>query len=149
MGPDGFALDWKRPPRHMNTVSYIYEHADQWRYEKVTVDEQLSPLADKNRWKGLTLLDCNIKSQRMGWLPSSPEFNRNSLDLCREAAKAGMSEKDYVCRELHENKLALAAEDLDARENSPKRAFHLARQSYRLLGKGHGVLHEAPPRCAE
>ena len=118
-----FALDWHRPPRHMNTVSYIYEHADQWRYEKVTVDEQLSPLAHKEPWKGLTLLDCNIKSQRMGWLPSSPEFNRNSLDLCREAAKAGMSEKDYVCQQLHQGKLSLAAEDLDARENSPKVLF--------------------------
>lgn len=118
-----FGLDWTRPPRHMNTVSYIYMHANQWRYEKVTVDEQLSPTADKAKWQGLTLLDCNIKSQRMGWLPASPAFNRSSIELCKEAAAAGMSEKDYVCRQLHENKLSLASEDLDNEANSPKVLF--------------------------
>lgn len=118
-----FALDWIRPPRHMNTVSYFYMHADQWRYEKVTVDEQLAATADKKKWQGLTLLDCNIKSQRMGWLPASPEFNRSSLQLCRDAAAAGMNEKEYVCHQLHENKLAMASEDLDADGNSPKNLF--------------------------
>jgi nitrate reductase alpha subunit len=47
-----FALDWNRPPRHMNTVSYFYMHANQWRYEKVTVDEQLAATADKKKWGG-------------------------------------------------------------------------------------------------
>ncbi|MBQ6037547.1 MAG: nitrate reductase subunit alpha [Bacteroidaceae bacterium] len=118
-----FALDWIRPPRHMNTVSYVYMHSDQWRYEKVTVDEQLSPLTDKDKWKDLTLLDCNIKSQRMGWLPAEPEFNRSSLQLCKEAKAAGVDVKQYVCQQLHENKLTLASEDLDAEENSPKNLF--------------------------
>ncbi|MGI6243283.1 MAG: nitrate reductase subunit alpha [Prevotella sp.] len=118
-----FALDWNRPPRHMNTVSYIYEHADQWRYEKVGVEEQLSPIANKDKWKGLTLLDCNIKSQRMGWLPSSPEFDHNSLKLVKEAEAAGKDPKQYVCEQLHENKLNLAAEDLDDEKNAPKNLF--------------------------
>lgn len=118
-----FGLDWIRPPRHMNTVSYIYMHADQWRYEKVTVDEQLSPLADQKPWQGLTLLDCNIKSQRMGWLPVSPAFDRSSLEICKDAEKAGKGEKDYVCEQLHENKLNLASEDLDADHNTPKNLF--------------------------
>lgn len=38
-----FALDWSRPPRQMNTTSWVYMHADQWRYEKVDVDSLLSP----------------------------------------------------------------------------------------------------------
>ncbi|MCR5573893.1 MAG: nitrate reductase subunit alpha [Bacteroidaceae bacterium] len=118
-----FALDWIRPPRHMNTVSYVYMHSDQWRYEKVTVDEQLSPLADKDKWKGLTLLDCNIKSQRMGWLPVEPEFSRSSLKLCKEAKEAGKDVKQYICEQLHENKLTLASEDLDNNDNSPKNLF--------------------------
>jgi len=118
-----FGLDWYRPSRQMNTVSYMYMHSDQWRYEKVTVDEQLSPMADKNKWKGLTLLDCNIKSQRMGWLPVEPQFDRSSLQLCKDAEKAGEDVKDYVCKQLHEDKLHLASEDLDGDDNSPKNLF--------------------------
>ena len=30
-----FALDWVRPPRHMNGTSFFYAHTDQWRYEKL------------------------------------------------------------------------------------------------------------------
>ncbi|MDZ7777856.1 MAG: molybdopterin-dependent oxidoreductase [Bacteroidales bacterium] len=32
--PLAFALDWNRPPRHMNTTSFFYMHTDQWRYQK-------------------------------------------------------------------------------------------------------------------
>ena len=86
-----FASDWCRPPRQMNSTSYFYMHSDQWRYEKVRVDEHLSPLADKKKWEELTLLDCNIQSQRMGWLPVSPQWNTNSLDICRLAAQENVT----------------------------------------------------------
>lgn len=118
-----FASDWIRPPRHMNTTSYFYMHSDQWRYEKVKVDSMLSPLFKKERWKDLTLLDCNIKSQRMGWLPTSPEFDRSSLQICRDAEKANMKVADYITDQLHTGKLNLASEDLDKEENSPKSLF--------------------------
>jgi nitrate reductase alpha subunit len=42
-----FALDWIRPPRQMNSTSFFYAHTDQWRYEKLDMEEVLSPLADK------------------------------------------------------------------------------------------------------
>ena len=42
-----FALDWIRPPRQMNSTSFFYAHTDQWRYEKLGMEEVLSPLADK------------------------------------------------------------------------------------------------------
>jgi nitrate reductase alpha subunit len=45
--PLAFGLDWHRPPRHMNGTSFFYNHSSQWRYEKLGVDEILSPLADK------------------------------------------------------------------------------------------------------
>lgn len=31
--PLAFALDWHRPPRHMNGTSFFYNHSSQWRYE--------------------------------------------------------------------------------------------------------------------
>ena len=42
-----FALDWIRPPRQQNRTSFFYAHTDQWRYEKLGMEEVLSPLADK------------------------------------------------------------------------------------------------------
>ncbi|MCB1632779.1 MAG: nitrate reductase subunit alpha, partial [Pseudomonadales bacterium] len=47
-----FALDWIRPPRQMNSTSFFYAHTDQWRYEKLAVDEVLSPLADRSAFGG-------------------------------------------------------------------------------------------------
>jgi nitrate reductase alpha subunit len=118
-----FATDWIRPPRHMNTTSYIYMHSDQWRYEKVKLNTLLSPLSSRSKWDKLTLLDCNIKSQRMGWLPTSPEFNRNPLSLCKEAKASGKDIKTYIPEQLHQGSLSLASEDLDGEQNSPKNLF--------------------------
>jgi nitrate reductase alpha subunit len=47
--PLAFALDWNRPPRHMNSTSFFYAHTDQWRYETLGVDEILSPTAPEGR----------------------------------------------------------------------------------------------------
>ncbi|MDA1587869.1 molybdopterin-dependent oxidoreductase, partial [Bacillus cereus group sp. TH230-1LC] len=47
-----FALDWIRPPRQQNSTSFFYAHTDQWRYEKLGVEEVLSPLADKAAYQG-------------------------------------------------------------------------------------------------
>ena len=45
-----FALDWIRPPRQMNSTSFFYAHTDQWRYEKLGMEEVISPLADKKMY---------------------------------------------------------------------------------------------------
>ena len=118
-----FASDWIRPPRHMNTTSYFYMHADQWRYERVRPSSLVSPLAPKKAWEELTLLDCNIRSQRLGWLPASPELDRNPLDICREARQQGVAPSDYIADELQARRLHLASEDLDAETGSPKNLF--------------------------
>ncbi len=64
-----FALDWIRPPRQMNSTSFFYAHTDQWRYEKLGMEEVLSPLADKKLYGG-SMIDYNVRAERMGWLPS-------------------------------------------------------------------------------
>lgn len=77
--PLAFALDWNRPPRQMNSTSFFYNHASQWRYEKLTAQELLSPLADPAKFSG-HLIDFNVRAERMGWLPSA-----RSLILTRSA----------------------------------------------------------------
>lgn len=74
--PLAFALDWNRPPRQMNSTSFFYNHASQWRYEKLTAQELLSPLADPAKFSG-HLIDFNVRAERMGWLPSAPQLNLN------------------------------------------------------------------------
>ncbi len=75
-----FALDWNRPPRQMNSTSFFYAHTDQWRYETLKVDEILSPTAPEGPWDG-TLIDYNIRAERMGWLPSAPQLKSNPLEV--------------------------------------------------------------------
>jgi nitrate reductase alpha subunit len=82
--PLAFALDWNRPPRQQNSTSFFYAHTDQWRYETLELDEILSPLADRSKWAG-SLIDCNIRSERMGWLPSAPQLEENPLELVKQA----------------------------------------------------------------
>ena len=55
----------------------FYAHTDQWRYEKIGVDEVLSPLADKNEYDG-SMIDYNVRAERMGWLPSAPQLANQS-----------------------------------------------------------------------
>src|SRR3546814_3237778 len=86
--PLAFATDWHRPPRQMNGTSYFYAHTNQWKYEKLQVADILSPLADPAEWSG-SLIDFNVRAERMGWLPSSPQLETNPLEVCKAAEAAG------------------------------------------------------------
>ena len=82
----------------MNSTSFFYAHTDQYRYEKLKVSEILSPTADPKEFTG-SLIDFNVRAERMGWLPSAPHFDRNPLRIAREARDAGMDARDYVVEE--------------------------------------------------
>jgi nitrate reductase alpha subunit len=131
-----FALDWHRPPRHMNSTSFFYAHTDQWRYEKLKVAEILSPLADPDRYRG-SLIDFNVRAERMGWLPSAPQLGANPLHLTREADAAGRDPKDYVVQALKSGKLSLACEDPDDPANFPRNLFVWRSNLLGSSGKGH------------
>jgi nitrate reductase alpha subunit len=131
-----FALDWARPPRQMNSTSFFYAHTDQWRYEKLSVAEILSPLADAKRYSG-SLIDFNVRAERMGWLPSAPQLQRNPLEIAKEAARAGVDPRDYVVRELKNGKLRMSCEDPDHPDNFPRNLFVWRSNLLGSSGKGH------------
>jgi len=131
-----FALDWARPPRQMNSTSFFYAHTDQWRYEKVSVAEILSPLADAKRYSG-SLIDFNVRAERMGWLPSAPQLQRNPLEIAKEAARAGVDPKDYVVQQLKSGKLRMSCEDPDHPDNFPRNLFVWRSNLLGSSGKGH------------
>ncbi len=134
--PLAFALDWARPPRQMNSTSAFYAHTDQWRYETLAVTDILSPTADKDKWKG-TLVDCNIRSERMGWLPSAPQLQENPIDLVKQAEAAGKDPIDHVVERLSSGDLRMSCEDPDHSDNWPRNLFVWRSNLLGSSGKGH------------
>ena len=131
--PLAFALDWHRPPRHMNGTSYWYAHSDQWRYEKLATDEIASPTSDVD--VSGTLIDFNVRAERMGWLPSAPQLETNPLDIGRKLKGEAASVK--VAHELKSGKLKMSCEDPDNPKNFPRNLFVWRSNLLGSSGKGH------------
>jgi len=131
-----FALDWIRPPRQQNSTSFFYAHTDQWRYEKLGVEEVLSPLADRNDYQG-SMIDFNVRAERMGWLPSAPQLQANPLQVVRDAQTNGVDPRDYVVRSLKNGSLSLSCEDPDHPLNWPRNMFVWRSNILGSSGKGH------------
>ncbi|MGB2882621.1 MAG: nitrate reductase subunit alpha, partial [Rhodoferax sp.] len=131
-----FALDWVRPPRQMNGTSFFYAHTDQWRYEKLGVEEILSPLADKAKFGG-SLIDYNVRAERMGWLPSAPQLQTNPMQVVKDATAAGMDTKDYVVKSLKDGSLKMSCEDPDHSANWPRNMLVWRSNLLGSSGKGH------------
>ncbi|CAB5494962.1 Respiratory nitrate reductase alpha chain (EC 1.7.99.4) [uncultured Gammaproteobacteria bacterium] len=138
--PLAFGLDWHRPPRHMNGTSFFYNHSSQWRYEKLEVDDILSPLADKKEWGNYSMIDCNVRSEKMGWLPSAPQFEENPLEITKQAERAGMDVKDYIVKQLKSKELKFSCEDPDNPKNFPHNMFIWRSNLLGSSGKGHEYL---------
>ena len=134
--PLAFGLDWSRPPRQVNSTSFFYAHTDQWRYETLNVKEILSPTAPAGDWDA-SLIDYNIRAERMGWLPSAPQLESNPLDIAAQAAAAGQEPKDYVAAGLKSGALKLSCEDPDDPVNWPRNMFVWRSNLLGSSGKGH------------
>jgi nitrate reductase alpha subunit len=131
--PLAFALDWHRPPRHMNGTSFWYAHTDQWRYEKLATSEIASPTSDVD--VGGTLIDFNVRAERMGWLPSAPQLETNPLDIGRRLKGEAAATK--VARQLKSGELKLSCEDPDNPRNFPRNLFVWRSNLLGSSGKGH------------
>ena len=134
--PLAFALDWNRPPRQMNSTSFFYAHTDQWRYETLGVSEILSPTAPKGDWDA-SLIDYNVRAERMGWLPSAPQLKTNPLEVGKAAKASGMEPKDYVAQVLKAGDLELSCLDPDDEANWPRNMFVWRSNLLGSSGKGH------------
>ncbi|MCB1713105.1 MAG: nitrate reductase subunit alpha, partial [Candidatus Riesia sp.] len=136
--PLAFALDWNRPPRLMNGTSFFYNHTSQWRYEKLKVSEILSPLSkNKKIFSTYSLLDFNIMAERMGWLPSAPALDVNSLTITSTAEKQSQTPTDYLISSLKSQKIKFAAENPDDHNNYPRNLFVWRSNLLGASGKGH------------
>lgn len=134
-----FARDWSLPPRLQNGTSFFYFATDQWRYEETPVDELISPLQKKARYRHYA--DYNVMAARLGWLPSYPQFDRNPLTLYEDAKRQGaQTDADvgrYVADGLKEGRLQFAIEDPDNPVNFPRVMFVWRANLISSSGKGH------------
>ncbi len=118
-----FALDWIRPPRQQNSTSFFYAHTDQWRYEKLGVEEVLSPLADKAAYQG-SMIDYNVRSERMGWLPQRPAAgDQPAARSSKTRPPKAWTPKTTWCRALKDGSIKLSCEDPDNPLNWPRNMF--------------------------
>ena len=116
-----FALDWIKPPRLQNAPSFHYVHSDQWRYERDFTEYHTTPGNDFAKGHAV---DMQVRAVRSGWLPFYPQFNRNPMDLIRQAESAGVKTNDEIIKwtvqQLKDKNLKFAVEDPDAPENWPR-----------------------------
>jgi nitrate reductase alpha subunit len=120
----------------MNSTSFFYAHTDQWRYERLGVEEILSPLADKTKFGG-SMIDYNVRAERMGWLPSAPQLQTNPMQVVKDAQAQGMDPKAYAVKSLKDGSLKMSCEDPDHPLNWPRNMFVWRSNILGSSGKGH------------
>ncbi|WP_020087507.1 nitrate reductase subunit alpha [Hyphomicrobium zavarzinii] len=134
--PLAFGADWYRPARQVNSTSFWYAHTDQWRYEKLDLKDMLSPLADPKQWGG-SFIDCNIRAESMGWLPSAPQLATNSLSLLKAMPAGETDVAKWLAKSLSEGDVELSCMDPDAERNWPRNLFVWRSNLLGSSGKGH------------
>lgn len=137
-----FARDWHPAARQQNAPSWHYIHSDQWRYEKEFTDYHTVPQNGRpdSIARGHTA-DLQVRAVRNGWLPFYPQFDRNPLDVVRQARASGAKSPEeitaWIVAQLKERKLRFAVEDPDAPENWPRVWFIWRGNALLSSAKGH------------
>jgi nitrate reductase / nitrite oxidoreductase, alpha subunit len=137
-----FGRDWVPAVRLQNAPSWHYVNTDQWRYEKDFTDYHTVPIhqAPDTLARGHTM-DLQVRAVKNGWLPFYPQFNKNPLDIVKEAEQAGATKDEDVVRhvvdQLKAKKLRFSVEDPDAEENWPRVWFIWRGNALMASAKGH------------
>ena len=100
------------------------------------MEEVRSPLADKKLYGG-SMIDYNVRAERMGWLPSAPQLKTNPMQVVKDAEAAGMDPKDYAVKGLKDGSLKMSCEDPDHPDNWPRNMFVWRSNILGASGKGH------------
>lgn len=136
------AKDWYPPSRLQNAPSWHYVHTDQWRYEKEFTDYHTVPRHQPKDTlaKGHTM-DIQSRAVRSGWLPFYPQFNKNPLDIVKDAKDSGIENNDKivddVVQQIKTGKLKFSVEDPDAPENWPRVWYIWRGNALMSSSKGH------------
>ena len=130
-----FATDWTKPPRRQQSPTWHYINSDQWRYEGDFTEYASVP--QETKWAKGHAADLTAKSVRMGWMPSYPQFNRNSIELAEQASAAGGDAAQWTADQLNSGDLEFAVDDPDAPENWPRTWIIWRGNAIQSSAKGH------------
>ncbi|MQS89961.1 nitrate reductase subunit alpha [Companilactobacillus mishanensis] len=132
-----FANDWQPGgARQQQGTSFFYFASDQWKYDELDNAAQKSPVKTiSHSYKHPA--DYNQMAIRLGWMPSYPQFNRNSLSFVDKYNTRNMDElSKHVVQELKDGSLQFAAEAPDEDINQPKGMFIWRSNLFASSGKG-------------
>ena len=86
-------------------------------------------------------MDLQVRAVRSGWLPFYPQFQKNPLEVVKEAEASGAKNDeavvDYAVQQLKQRKLKFSVEDPDAPENWPRVWFIWRGNALMASAKGH------------
>jgi len=117
-GSIALAKDWNSTARLQQGPIWHYMNTDQYRYDTKHADYNTVP--DNKMTRG-HMADDIYKSVRMGHMPFYPQFDKNPLELAKEAASDDNATiQNHVLEELKSKKLKYAVADVDAEENFPR-----------------------------
>jgi len=86
---------------------------------------------------GGSMIDYNVRAERMGWLPSAPQLQTNPMQVVKDAQAAGLDAKDHVVKSLKDGSLKMSCEDPDHPANWPRNMFVWRSNIIGSSGKGH------------
>ncbi|MBZ0274401.1 nitrate reductase subunit alpha [bacterium] len=116
-----FAKDWQGPSRLQQAPLWHYLNTCQYRYDGQFSRYNTVP---KNALTAQHTADTIFQSVRNGWMPFYPQFDKNPLDLCREAQANGAVTDDeivqYALEKLKSRDVQYAVGDPDAASNFPR-----------------------------
>lgn len=117
-GAIAFAKDWVGGARLQQTPIWHYINTCQYRYDGLTSRYNTAP---DNELTKKHMGDLIFKSVRMGWMPFYPQFNRNTLEISKEAGTTDPEEiKKYVLEKLKSREIEYSIADPDNEINFPR-----------------------------
>ncbi|KAB2965856.1 MAG: nitrate reductase subunit alpha [Thermoanaerobaculia bacterium] len=116
-----FARDHQAAARLQQAPIWHYINTCQYRYDGQF--SRYNTVPDNEMTRQHTA-DQIFRSVRMGWMPFFPQFDRNTLELCREAVEQGATDdeaiKRHVLDRLAKRELNYSVSDPDAEVNFPR-----------------------------
>ncbi|MBV8151356.1 MAG: nitrate reductase subunit alpha [Candidatus Eremiobacteraeota bacterium] len=134
-----FALDWTKPPRRQQSPTWHYVNSAQWHYEGEFTEYAAVPPDAK--WAKGHAMDIERDSVKRGWMPHYPQFDKNPLEIVRDAQAAGAKDDaaiiKYTVEQLKTGKLNFSVEDPDAEVNWPRVWIIWRGNAIMASAKGH------------
>ncbi|RLB47243.1 MAG: nitrate reductase subunit alpha [Deltaproteobacteria bacterium] len=116
-----FGLDWQPAARLQQAPIWHYLNTCQYRYDGQFSKYNTVP---DNELTQTHTADAIFKSVRMGWMPFYPQFDKNTLDLTKEAKADGAKDdagvSKYVMDKLESRDIQYSVSDPDAEVNFPR-----------------------------